>query len=323
MNSCRIAHVRAAEEFPSPVWVQRLFKAEADRAETTEDGSRMWSWHAGDFGRYRVHVRDAWSGRGDRSGGGLSRIAQRAYESLLDRIGGFDGGAAGYPVRIWNYIPGIHDPGGEHADRYHAFNAGRFEAWRRRVGDGAGALARDLPTASAVGHSGRDLVIEALTAAEPGAAVENPRQIPSYRYSKRFGDKPPCFARATAVGRALGRRLLVGGTASIVGEESAHQGDLGAQIAETLANLSILLAAAWDGASRGGIKDHAEDPRRLTAFSELRVYFVRDRDLQEIRRAVARAFPGLAEPEFVRADLCRRELLVEMEGVAELPAPNA
>ena len=43
----------------------------------------------------------------------------------------------------------------------------------------------------------RDLMIDALSAASPGIAVENPRQIPSYRYARRYGPRPPCFARAT------------------------------------------------------------------------------------------------------------------------------
>ena len=29
--------------------------------------------------------------------------------------------------------------------------------------------------------------------------VENPRQIPAFRYSKRYGPIPPCFARATRI----------------------------------------------------------------------------------------------------------------------------
>ena len=40
------------------------------------------------------------------------------------------------------------------------------------------------------------------------------------------------------------RRLLIGGTASIVGEDSTHVGDPAGQVEETVANLSALIAAA-------------------------------------------------------------------------------
>ena len=37
----------------------------------------------------------------------------------------------------------------------------------------------------------------------PGVAIENPRQTPSYHYSRRYGPRPPCFARATRFGSLL------------------------------------------------------------------------------------------------------------------------
>jgi hypothetical protein len=45
----------------------------------------------------------------------------------------------------------------------------------------------------------------------------------------------------SAADRAL---LLIGGTASIVGEDSLHEGDAGAQLEETLKNLEALIDTA-------------------------------------------------------------------------------
>ena len=208
-----------------------------------------------------------------------------------------------HPVRLWNHIPDIRRqcPGG--VDRYMVFNAGRFAACSEWFGS-PDAFDRLLPTASAVGHDGDDLVVHLLAADAPGRAVENPRQVPSYKYSRRFGPRPPCFARATAVDWSDGGApiLLVGGTASIRGEETAHAGHLAAQARETFDNLAALVESA------GGAG--------LSAFEALRVYYVHEADRRAIERLVFKAFPHLCDVEYVHADLCRPDLLVEIEGVA-------
>ena len=203
-------------------------------------------------------------------------------------------------MRFWNHIPDIRRNYDDGLDQYMVFNAGRFAACSQWFGTPE-TFGRLLPTASAVGHGGDDLVIHALAADEPGVAVENPRQVPSYRYSRRFGPRPPCFARATVL--AGGARVLVGGTASIRGEASLHSGGLRAQARETFDNLSVLLDAATGNPS-------------LRQFTSLRVYCVRDEDDALARRLVRAALPHLDDVEHVRADLCRPELLIEIEGTA-------
>jgi enamine deaminase RidA (YjgF/YER057c/UK114 family) len=212
-----------------------------------------------------------------------------------------------HPVRLWNHIPGIRRTNTQGLDRYMAFNAGRFAACGEWFGS-PDAFDRLLPTASGVGHDGNDLVVHLLAADAPGTAVENPRQVPSYRYSRRFGPRPPCFARATTVRWDEGgaATVLVGGTASIRGEETMHRGDLPAQTRETFENLGALAKAAG-----------AEG---LSAFESLRVYYVHEADRRSIERSTAEAFPHLADVEYVKADLCRPDLLVEIEGVARAAA---
>jgi enamine deaminase RidA (YjgF/YER057c/UK114 family) len=149
---------------------------------------------------------------------------------------------------------------------------------------------------------------------DPGRPVENPRQVPAYSYSTRYGPLPPCFARATVVpdpGSACDARLLVGGTASIVGEDSRHDSDAARQAIETFANLAHLLAAAT-GRPAGGVDEQGP----LDAFTDVRVYVVRVEDAARVRELVRSRFSPDARVEFAQADLCRRELLVEIEGLA-------
>lgn len=215
-------------------------------------------------------------------------------------------------VRMWNHIPGIHDPlddrSHERCDRYMHFNAARFEAMCEWFG-GAENIAAYVPAASGVGDDGNDLIVHALALASPGTPMENPRQIPAFKYSKRFGPLPPCFARATRVEIDHRSLLIIAGTAAITGEQSRHDGDLSRQLEMTLENLRVLIRAASPG------RDEAADP--LRRMSAVRAYVKNASDavaIEELTRGVL----GSDDIQIVRADLCRAELLVEIEGIAEL-----
>lgn len=226
-----------------------------------------------------------------------------------------------HSVRLWNHIPGIHEPMGDGQDRYMVFNAGRYEALSAWFG-GNETFDTRVASASGVGHDGRDLVVHCLASHRPGRAVANPRQTAPYRYSSKYGPLPPCFARATVIepaGHHGEPLVLVGGTASIVGEASVHVGDLARQTDETLANLAVLLLEAAGKYDPAGGNDRAEILAILANYSGVRVYYPDPDRLDDLRVLLAGAFPGAGALEWVRADLCRSDLLVEIEGVAKLP----
>ena len=202
-------------------------------------------------------------------------------------------------VRIWNFVPDIQGRLAD-GDRYMTFNAGRFTAYCDWFG-GTGAFASALPTASAIGVEDGALSVYALAADEPGQPIENPRQIPSYQYSSRYGARPPCFSRATR----LGSTLLIGGTASILGQDSRHEGDVDAQVRETCVNIAALIGAATRSCTD-----------TLQALRHLRVHVRDAHDASSVRTLLDQLVPDVPV-ELVQAPLCRRELLVEIEGVAE------
>jgi len=205
-------------------------------------------------------------------------------------------------VRLWNYIPDIHRTYRPDLDRYMIFNSGRFEAFHRWYGS-LPHWPRRVPTASGVGHGGTDLVIDALASDCEGVPIQNPRQIPPCEYSRRYGPLPPCFARATLVPAGSEARplLLVGGTASVIGEKSMYEGNLVEQFRETLLNLSSLLGAAGLAAPR---------------WRELRIYHPRRGDAANIKQWISGHFAPATCVELVEAPLCRKELFVEIEGLA-------
>lgn len=206
----------------------------------------------------------------------------------------------GHPhlLRVWHFVPDINGGWGEQ-EQYQQFCAGRGAALDV-LGLGHGAL----PAASALGSApGTPLQITFLAGQSPGQHVENPRQQSAYRYPPQYGPRPPAFARATV----YRRRLLISGTAAIVGHESQYPGRFDAQLRCALDNLLLLM-------------DHAcaeADARRVEGL-QARVYLRDPAHLHQAREALAADLPNLASALFLKADVCRRELLVEIEAAGRL-----
>ena len=145
-----------------------------------------------------------------------------------------------------------------------------------------------------------------LAAREPGLPLENPRQVSAYRYPREYGPQSPTFARAL-LPPSPRVPLLLSGTASIVGHASQHADSLRAQLDETLTNLDSLLGAARERAPT--LSPH------LDGTSRLKVY-VRDAADADAVAAQLEARLGTRVPWLMlHADVCRRELLVEIEGM--------
>jgi chorismate lyase/3-hydroxybenzoate synthase len=238
----------------------------------------------------------------------FEQLTFEAYVSIAEQL---DASSHRHPVRFWNHVPFITDPADTGRDNYMVFNAGRFRAFSDWYGSPA-RFERDVATASATGHWGRDLIVHCLATDAAGAAVNNPRQVAPYHYSQRFGPLPPCFARATRLESS--ELLLVGGTASVRGEDSVHIDDLASQCREAYVNLASLVSAAIGKT----LTSSAKLPRLLACFRDLRVYHPDRAHETEIEKSIKENFPRLRHLEMLHADLCRAELLVEIEGVADL-----
>ena len=234
--------------------------------------------------------------------GDIERLTRSSYlrlDHLMRRLG--------YPcwLRAWNYLVNITAGEGE-AERYRRFNAGRCSA----VGLSSG-IEQNLPAASAVGSENGGFVLCCLAGKRPGMQIENPRQVSAALYPERYGLRSPMFARAALVPNGRGAQLLVSGTASIVGHESLHVGDPQAQLQETARNFEALVETAMRAA--------ADRPRASSVRLEsLKVYLRDPADYPRLLPGVRRLFAVEAEPLVLRADICRRELLVEVEGTYAL-----
>jgi enamine deaminase RidA (YjgF/YER057c/UK114 family) len=297
----------ARDALSPPRWaVELVAGAQASPKHQVNGGPGVDLLDAGDFALASARIPDAVMLAAD----ALQRRVTEVYGAIAARIRTL---GAKHPVRLWNHIPSIHERMDDRRDRYMVFNAGRYEAFTNWYG-GTQGFDQDVATASGIGHNGRDLVVHCLSAASAGVAVANPRQIAPHRYSAKYGPLPPCFARATVLAEA--GLVLVGGTASIRGEDSLHGTSLPLQLRETLTNLASVVETAE--AKVGGAVLLRSQQDWLARYREVRVYYPCPGDAQELEALLQGAFGATCRVEMRRADLCRAELLVEIEGVAQL-----
>jgi enamine deaminase RidA (YjgF/YER057c/UK114 family) len=240
---------------------------------------------------------------------GMQAAAYRAYTDLFALLAHSE---SPHLLRLWNYFPGINGDGGG-TERYRQFNAGRQQAFieaRRSAFEGS-------PAACALGTAHGPLRVYFLAGRVPPLAIENPRQVSAYRYPDAYGPRSPSFSRAAIVSLNDGRTMLfISGTASIVGHQTMHIGNVARQTEESLANIAAVLAVA---AERAG----APFPHDALTYT---VYVRCPADLPVVRRIFENAVGPRAASNaiYLQADICRAELLVEVEahGCAFAEAPT-
>ena len=289
------------ELLPPPEWVTAVTALDVPVLNAVGSGLNLGSVRNDDFCRVAVRIDHAI----DLNAAALREQTRLAYLAIFSAFAESPGFS---PVRFWNVLPGIHDRLDRSQNRYMIFNSGRYLAFEKQYGS-HDRFDQNVATASAVGHHGQYLWIHGLASRAAGIHLGNPRQVSPHRYSSRFGKRPPCFARATYL--AEHGLLLIGGTASICGEDSLHD-HLAAQTKETFENLGRLMESA---AIRCGCPCPA-DP--LGCMIDLRVYHPRKSDADWLDGALRDRVPNLQQLSIVRADLCRAELLVEIEGIARM-----
>ena len=212
----------------------------------------------------------------------------------------------GHVVRQWNTIGRMLDCVPDARQRYQIFNDARTKAYA------ACTFPHGYPAATGIGQAVERTQVELIALDGPGVRIEsrsNPEQVDAHRYSdavlpgavdpELHAKTPPKFERAVALESSGGHTVLVSGTASIVGEQSVGAGDVVAQTRTTLHHIDTLLEGR--------------------APTHLRVYVKHAKDVPAVRN-VCQAAHGPVPATYVIADVCRDELLVEIEAARVAPA---
>jgi enamine deaminase RidA (YjgF/YER057c/UK114 family) len=231
--------------------------------------------------------------------GALQLATEIAYQEIFDVL---NETGHRHLIRVWNYLPEINaEAGGD--ERYRHFNSARQMAFRKS----GRATMGTVPAASALGSpAGSPLSIYFLAARRPPKMIENPRQTSAYHYPPKFGRHSPIFSRACVWGEPGSGRLFVSGTASIVGHETIHRGDVIAQTRETMVNIAALLEEA----------NRSVNSNRYSLNGlKLKVYVRNPSDLPAVETTLSELLNPAASIVYLQADVCREDLLVEIEAV--------
>ncbi len=205
-------------------------------------------------------------------------------------------------LKIWHYLPAINDGDGER-ENYRQFCLGRAQALDDQH------ITNTMPAATAIGipasaqhRAGQHhAVFYWLSGVLAPHNIENPRQVSAWQYPAQYGPASPNFSRASLLRLEEQRLLLISGTASVTGHATAYPGDCGAQTDEMLLNLRSLIDAA-------GMP-------YVPAKMCLRVYLRHPQDWPLVLAHMQRA--GFAAEQLLplHGDICRSDLLVELDGV--------
>lgn len=219
-------------------------------------------------------------------------------------------------VRQWNYIGDIL---GMHSgfQNYQVFNEVRTEYYNKY------RTIQGFPAATGVGmkYGGVYLDFCAVKSDETVRieSVTNPSQVNAYEYGQEVlkgrsagtGSlkNPPQFERGLLVINKEVSTLFISGTASIIGQETIGRGDVAEQTAVSIENLRRV-ADMQRIRNLTGKDDKGK-------YSLLRVYIKRQDDFGIVRDICKEQFKG-SPIVFIEADICRDDLLTEIEAVMTL-----
>lgn len=228
----------------------------------------------------------------------LEELTYSAYDEILQFVRTL---GDQHLWRLWNYFRDINELTSG-LERYRVFNIGRQRAY-----DSADDLLKvGMPAASAIGLRKGGLSVAFIAGKQQAQLIENPRQISAFKYPECYGPKSPSFSRAGLIDLGQSKLLLVSGTASIVGHESLNQDNPFAQTLTSLQNIQLVVSEAEKlAASRFSLQDML-----------YRVYVRNEVDCLSVENAFAEFFGDasiLMDVHYVLGDICRSELLVEIE----------
>ncbi|PIF05177.1 MAG: hypothetical protein CSA36_08080 [Draconibacterium sp.] len=219
---------------------------------------------------------------------------------------------AGLPVnsivRQWNYIENIlgSDNGRQRYQQFNNVRAGFYAGHFNESG---------FPAATGIGTNYGGIIIEfiAITSEELiSKPVDNPLQISAHHYSTNVlavklcpEKETPKFERARNVKLFNKKQLYISGTAAIVGEKTEGINDPVRQTEITIENIKKLYS--------NNIESSTIEDSGKAQFGHARVYIKNHEDFPAIKKTYEKYF-GNSPAVYLHADICRHDLLVEIEG---------
>jgi FkbO/Hyg5 family chorismatase len=215
-----------------------------------------------------------------------------------------------YTYRMWNYFPLINQYDINGLERYKAFCYGRALAFANYCNF---SESNRFPSATGIGSMSGNVNVCFISSSIPyHIHIENPRQTPAYKYPIQYGPKPPSFARATYYKRSDDAfNLYISGTASIIGHKTEFIGDIEQQCITTIDNIEILIS------EKNLSQYNIEENLKLEDIDCIKVYIRNESDYEIVKSICEKKFSPKSTKIYIKADVCRKDLLVEIEGIIQ------
>lgn len=211
-------------------------------------------------------------------------------------------------IRQWNYLEDILGFDGEE-QRYQEFNNVRSVFYAEHFKE------TGFPAATGIGMNRGGVLIEFVALKSDAAKtkpLDNPGQIAAHGYSKEVlvGGKKctkttPKFERARYLELFDKKLIFISGTASIRGENTVGIGDAEEQTVVTIENIQRLYS--------NEILYRLPGNNLQAKYGHARVYVKNRKDFASIKKTFKRYYGNLPVV-YIIADICRDDLLVEIEG---------
>lgn len=210
-----------------------------------------------------------------------------------------------YLWRVWNFIPHITEASGAGIETYREFNQGRAQAYAYAHQQHIlppHAL-HTMPAATAIGCLGETAQVYFIAARQAGAVIDNPLQTAPIQYPSMYGAYAPRFARARLTTTHIQNMpmLCISGTAGITGHASMCHADVIGQCRIMWRNINTLL------------KQIQRSPQQLHG---IKVYVRHAHHTAVVKNYLYSVLPDNTPAAYFVADICRADLLVEMEALA-------
>ena len=248
---------------------------------------------------------------------GVYAHSASAFERMRDILAG-RGIRYDQVFRTWLYLGDIVGPEGD-TQRYKELNRARTDFYEDLafIEDhlAEGVKRPVYPASTGIGMSDTDVVMGCIAISTERDDVvflplENPHQTSAFDYGKRYSPASPKFCRAMAIVAGNCATILVSGTASIVASETKFIDDAMGQTEQTLDNIEALISE--DNFESSGMSGLGAT---LDGLAYVRVYIKRREDYAKVRATCEKRL-GELPTIYAIADVCRPDLLVEIEGVA-------
>jgi enamine deaminase RidA (YjgF/YER057c/UK114 family) len=249
----------------------------------------------------------------------FTQQVEKAY-SILEAVLHAEGMDFGNITRQWNYVEdivGVHETGQEHLQNYQVLNDIRSHYYAKSD------FSNGYPAATGIGMNAGGLILEIFAMGDNHQEcilpIKNPDQVDAYKYSEKVlvGDSyegnqiktTPKFERAKFIGKPERGVVFISGTASIKNEVTIGEDDVVRQTQVTVENIARLIQS--ENLKENGVNKLSVIPQ----YRYIRAYIKNKHDVKQVQAIISKHY-GEIPVLYLVADVCRDNLLVELEGEA-------